>query len=64
MMIFITFMSGNKSLTLFDNRFFHFSVSLRLGFDASKKMKYLAAFNAGDVKREAAEEKKKTGIPL
>ena len=57
--IFITSMSGNKSLTSFAYGFFHFRrpPGLKLAFDAAKGMNDLAAFSARELKRAAAEER-------
>ena len=59
--IFITFMSGNKSLTFFANPFFHFKRSsrLRLAFDATERNKISTAYNDIEVKRAATEKREK-----
>ena len=59
--VFITSVSGSKSLTSFTNRFFHFSgpPNLRLTFDAAERNGRFAAFSARKVKRAAAVERER-----
>ena len=59
--IFITSISGSKSLTSLAYRFFHFRkpLGLRLALTRPKGKEHLAAFSARRVKREAAEERGK-----
>ena len=59
--IFITSVSGSKSLTSFTNRFFHYKrpPGFRLAVDAVEGMKDLAAFSVREVKRVAAEERER-----
>ena len=59
--IFITFVNGSKSLASFTNRFFHFSGTpgFKMAFMRPKEMEDLAAIGAREVKRVAAEERKR-----
>ena len=61
MAIFITSVSGSKSLASFTNRLFHLRrpSGFRRAFDAAEKNGSLAAFSAREVKRAAAEERER-----
>ena len=61
MTIFITAMSGSKSLSPSTYRFSHFrkSPGYSMAFDKTEKMEDLAAFSAREVKRVAAEERER-----
>ena len=64
--IFIIFMSGNKGIAFFAYCFFHFRrpPDVRLAFEAGERNKKFGRINAREVKRAAAEERKKTNILL
>ena len=64
--IFITSMSGSKSLGSFTNHFFHFRKppDLRLAFARLKGIETLVAFNASEVKKPQLRKEKERSIPL
>ena len=64
--IFITSMSGSKSLGSITNHFFHFRKppDLRLAFAQLKGIETLVAFNASEVKKPQQRKEKERSIPL